>query len=123
MVKRARKPYVFWASVLALLGGAFVLLRPARLVAAKVTAMTPGTPSTASVVLSYGRGLAPAHVIVDVYGDDGSGGSATIAGEQTFVDVPIARSLGGAYRVTTTAAYRILGVLWTSVREFGGDLD
>lgn len=116
------KPYLFWGSLLALLSGAIALARPARLLAARVTAVTPGDPPTASVGLTYGRGVPPATLIVDVYGSDGSGGSATIDGRQLFAEVPIAGTLSGEYHVTTTAAYRVLGVLRTSVREFVGQL-
>ena len=116
------KRYLFWGGALALLGGALAALRPALVLAAKVTAVTPGNPSTASVVLSYGSGTTPTSVIVDVYGQDGSGGSATVKGEQMFLEVPIFGVLGGEYRITTTASYRLLGLLWTSVREFTGSL-
>ncbi len=114
------KRYLFWGSALALLGGVGALLRPATLRGAKVTALTPGTPPTASVALSYGAGVLPVSVIVDVYDQNGDGGSATIAGDQLFVEVPIIGSFGGEYRLTTTATYRLLGLPWTRVREFAG---
>ena len=116
------KHYLFLGGALALLGGAVARLRPARVLAAKVTALTPGTPPTASVALIYGGGAPPVSLIVDLYDQDGSGGSATIPGDQLFLEVPIIGTFGGAYRLTTTATYRLLGLPWTSVREYTGSL-
>ena len=114
--------FLFWGFLLALLGRVLMLVRPARLREAKVMAITPGDPPTASVGLRYGRGAAPVCVIVDVRGRAGGGGSVTIPGEQIFVDVPIAGILGDDYSLTATATYQIAGVFWHSVRAFTGRL-
>jgi hypothetical protein len=114
------KRYYVWGGILGLLAGSMLALvtRPARLLNARVTAVTPGVPPIASVALTYGFGAAPVSVIVDVLGRDGSGGSATIEGGQVFQEVPINGALDGEYRITTTAFYRILGKLRIDVRQF-----
>src|SRR5262245_26308418 len=117
------KHYLFLGGILALLGGAVARLRPALLLTAKVTALTLDTPPTAGVALRYGSGSAPVSLIVDVYDQDGNGGSATIPGDQLFLEVPLIGAFGGSYRLTTTATYRLLGRPWTNVREFTGHLE
>jgi hypothetical protein len=113
------KRLLLWCGGLALLAWVVARgVRPARLTSAKVTAITPGGPPTASVALTYGAGVIPARVIVDVADEAGSGGSATVDGEQMFLDVPLTGAPSGSYRVTTTATYRLLGRPLTVVREF-----
>jgi hypothetical protein len=85
---------------------------------ARVTAITPGAPPAASVVLTYGIGAMPARLIVDVADDAGSSGSATVDGDQLFVDIPLIGTPSREYRVTATATYRVLGRPFTVVREF-----
>src|SRR5262245_10163886 len=98
------KRRLLWSAGLAALAGAVALaLRPARLLAAKVTAITPGSPPVANVMLAYGPGLAPASVIVDVLERDGNGGSATIDGTQLFLEIPLSGALSSSYSVTATA--------------------
>lgn len=97
---------------------AALAFRPARLLAARVTTIVPGSPPVASVALTYGPGMAPASVIVDVLDRDGHGGSATVPGAQLFLEVPLIGALSGAHCVTATATYRLLGVPLTLVREF-----
>ncbi|HEY3230178.1 MAG TPA: hypothetical protein VGJ87_13230 [Roseiflexaceae bacterium] len=113
------KRYFFWGSVLAFLAGGLVRwLRPAILLSAKVTAVTPGDPPIASVALAYGAGLAPASVIVDLRDRDGSGGSATVEGQQMLLEVPLLGATDADYRIMTTVTYRVLGRPRTVVREF-----
>jgi len=113
------KRYFFWGSALALLASGLVRwLRPAFLLGAKVTAVTPGDPPIASIALTYGAGLAPASVIVDLRNRDGSGGSATVEGRQMFLEVPLIGATDADYRITTTATYRVLGRPRTVLREF-----
>ena len=111
--------YYLWGAALGLLSGALALLmRPARLEAARVTGVQSGDPPLANVALRYGPGTPPQSVIVDIRGSAGAAGSVTIDGRQTAVAVPIAGAPDHIYRVTTTASYRFFGVLRTSVREF-----
>ena len=113
------KRYFLWGGALGLLASGLVRwLRPAFLLGAKVTAVTPGEPPTASVALTYGAGLAPASVIVDLRNRDGSGGSATVEGRQIFLEVPLAGATDADYHIVTTATYRVLGRPRTVVREF-----
>jgi hypothetical protein len=113
------KRLLLWCSGLALLAGAVIRwIRPARLTLARVTAVTPGAPPTASVALTYSLGAMPARVIVDVANDAGDGGSATVDGEQLFLDVPLIGAPSHNYHVTATISYRLLGRLFTVVREF-----
>jgi hypothetical protein len=113
------KQRLFWGGGLALLAGAAALaFRPARMIAASVTAITYASPPFASVVLTYGPGLAPTSVIVDVRDRDGNSGSATVAGAQLFVEIPLSGALNGHYRIVATATYRLLGMPLSLVREF-----
>jgi hypothetical protein len=112
----------FWSAGLALLAGAAAMaFRPARLIVARVTAITPGSPPLASIALAYGPGLAPASLIVDVLDRGGNGGSATIAGAQLFLELPLSGPLTTDHRITTTATYLLLGRPLTVVREFAAD--
>src|SRR5437867_1005245 len=95
-----------------------LLVRPARLRAARVTAVIGGAAPLAGVALTYGQGVPPLSVIVDVRGSAGGAGSATVDGRQQYVEVPIAGALGDICVVTATASYRVLGALRVSVREF-----
>ncbi len=92
-------------------------LRPARVREARVLRRTDGTPARVEVGLEYEGGLRPVSVVVDVESENG-GGSATVPGAQSFVEVLVQGSPEGPQRVTTTAAYRVLGVLRTDVRRF-----
>jgi hypothetical protein len=113
------KQYFFWGSVLALLASGLVRwLRPAVLLSARVTAVTPGDPAIASVALAYSAGLAPASVIVDLRDRDGSCGSATVEGRQMLLEVPLLGATDMDYRIMTTVTYRVLGRPRTVVREF-----
>jgi hypothetical protein len=114
------KRYLFWGSAMVLFGAALMRMRPTGLLGAKVTAVTPGDPAAAHIMLSYGTGAPPLSVILDLSGRDGGAGRATIDGEQIFLDIPISGELGSDYRITTTATYRIAGMFWTSTREFEG---
>jgi hypothetical protein len=114
------KHYFLYGAALGILAGVLAYLaRPARLISARVTAVVPGTPALASVALRYGLGLPPASVIVDLQGRDGHAGSATIDGQQLLIEIPLASPPHASYHVTATATYRVLGRLWTHVREFG----
>jgi hypothetical protein len=113
------KRLLLWCSGLALLTGAIIQwVRPARLTSARVTAITPGDPPSASVALTYSVGAMPAHVIVDVADEARNGGSATVDGDQMFIDIPLIGAPLGSYRVTATATYLVLGRPLTVVREF-----
>ena len=113
------KRLLLWTGGLALLAGIAVRwVRPAQLRMARVTAITPGAPPTASVVLTYGIGAMPERVIVDVADDVGGGGSATVEGAQVFLDVRLIGAPSRKYRITITATYRVLGRLFSVVREF-----
>ena len=113
------KRLLLWSGGLALLTGTVVRwIRPAQLSSARVTAITPGAPPTASVALTYGIGAMPARVIVDIADDAGGGGSATADGAHVFLDVPLIGAPSRNYRITITATYRVLGRLFSVVREF-----
>jgi hypothetical protein len=70
------------------------------------------------VALTYGAGTLPALTIVDLAGAAGCGGSATIDGDQMFLDIPLIGAPSHNYCVTVTATYRVLGRPFTIVREF-----
>src|SRR5262245_40786040 len=110
------KRLFLWCGGLTLLAGAAAWwMRPARLTSAKVTAIMQGVPPTASVALTYGAGAMPARVIVDVADAAGEGGSATVEGDQMFLEIPLSGAPSRSYRVTATATYRVLGRLHTIV--------
>ncbi len=91
----------------ALIAGA----RPARLRLARVTHVSAATPPVASISLLYARGARPQFVVLDIIGAHSATGSATIGGDQEFVEAPLAGIPGGPYRIEATLVYRIGGVL------------
>ncbi len=99
----------------ALIAGA----RPARLRLARVTHVSAATPPVASISLLYARGARPQWVVLDVTGSYGATGSATIGGDQEFVEAPLAGVPGGPYRIEATLAYRIGGFLMLQRATFG----
>src|SRR5215468_149644 len=118
MTRNPKSQFVWGGALALLVGAAALVFRPARMLAARVTAITPSSPPFASVVLTYGPGLAPTSVIVDVFDRDGNSGSATVAGVQLFVEIPLSGGLSGHHRIVATATYRLLGMPLTIVREF-----
>jgi len=98
---------------------AVLVLRPARLRGARVVRREDGPPARAEVGLEYTGGIRPVNVIIDLQSEAG-GGSATVAGAQSFAEVLLHSPLDEQYRVTATAAYRILGLLRTEIRTFEG---
>lgn len=111
--------YVAWVAALACLALIARRARPARLRSAQVTAVLPGDPPVASVALAYGGGLPPISAIIDVRGRAG-GGSATVEGQQRFVELPLAGPPEPAYDVSVTTYYRVLGALRSDTRVFPG---
>jgi hypothetical protein len=99
-------------------GAALLLLRPARLLAARVTAVAGDNPPIASVALVYGHGVQPASVILDIVGASGHVGSVTISGGRLFAQVPISGAAGETYRTRATTMYRVLGRLRVRTHEF-----
>ena len=95
------------AAAAALISGA----RPARLRLARVTHVSNSTPPVASIALRYARGARPHVAVLDVIGAQGATGSASIPGDQEFVEVPLAGNPGRPYRVDATLAYRVGGFL------------
>ncbi len=93
--------------------------RPARLRLARVTHVSAATPPVASISLLYARGARPQCVVLDVTGSYGATGSATIGGDQEFVEAPLAGVPGGPYRIEATLAYRIGGFLMLRRATFG----
>jgi hypothetical protein len=103
-------------AVAALIAGA----RPARLRLARVTHVSTAPPLLASVSLLYTRGARPQFVILDITGAHGATGSATISGDQEFVETPLAGVPGGPYQIAATLAYRIGGFLTLRYASFAG---
>lgn len=100
----------------ALIAGA----RPARLRLARVTHVRAATPPVASIALRYARGARPQCVVLDVAGAHGAAGSATISGDQEFVELPLAGVPGAPYRIDATLAHRIGGFLVLRRASFAG---
>jgi hypothetical protein len=95
------------AAAAALISGA----RPARLRLARVTHVSNSTPPVAIMTLRYARGARPRVAVLDVIGAQGATGSASIPGDQEFVEVPLAGNPGGPYRIDATLTYRVGGFL------------
>ena len=95
------------AAAAALISGA----RPAPLRLARVTHVSNSTPPVASIALRYARGARPRVAVVDVVGAQGANGSASIPGDQEFVEVPLAGNPGRPYRIDATLTYRVGGFL------------
>lgn len=100
-----------------LLLGALVRARPARLLSARVTALSAGEVPLASVALAYSPGTRPVSVIIDVEGQQ-STGSATIDGEQLFVTIPLIGRARDGYHIRATVAHRMLGRVRINTQEF-----
>lgn len=84
-----------------------VRIRPAQIMAASVTAITPGSPVRVQVALQYSQGQRPLSVVVQVAGQ-GCQGSTTIPGRSLRVEVPLDGSPSPDLAVTTIACYRHL---------------
>ncbi|MCG8353212.1 MAG: hypothetical protein MI924_36050 [Chloroflexales bacterium] len=98
------------------------LLRPACIHMAKVTAVSAGKPGYASVAWSYGRGMPPISVIIDLTTGSGASGSFTADGELFNAEIPLSEKFSGAYILTLTQTHRILGIARTTVQTFGGTI-
>lgn len=66
--------------------------------------------------VAIGIGVAAAAALIsgavlDVIGAQGATGSASIPGDQEFVEVPLAGNPGGPYRIDATLTYRVGGFL------------
>ncbi len=108
---------------LALAGAVWtILLRPAALRQLRLTQVSAGTPHYASLVWRYGLGARPQSVILDITAGNGASGSATVDGETFNAEIPLSMGFSGPYTLSTTATYRILGVLHNSVELRSGTL-
>lgn len=125
LIARSMVPAAPWrqwiAAVVALvaLGAVIAGARPARLRSARVTHVSGGNPPCASIALAYGPGARPPCVVIDVSGAHGTTGSATVGGDQEFIEAPLAGKAGGPYRVDVTAVYRVAGVPVVRHATFG----
>lgn len=98
-------------------------LRTARIRSARVASLSTGDGVYyAHVMWTYGSGVRPISVIVDVTAGNGAGGSLTTDGEMISGKIPLSMSFDGPYTVSFTATYRILGRARTAVRTFTGTL-
>jgi hypothetical protein len=93
-------------------------MRPARIRWARITDIAPGAPPVAHVALAYGQGARPISVIIDVCGQNGEGGSATLAGERQYAEIPLYGAADGRYTLMVTATYRIFGRSYTAIQAF-----
>lgn len=107
------KWFVILGAVIGLLAGVVwaVARRPSQLLSAKVTSISSGSPPVANVALLYGAGLPPVNVILDIHNESGTMGSATIDGQQLFVDVPLSNAPPDGCAVSATVTYRRFGRL------------
>lgn len=112
IVRRRRLWYAAW------LGGALwvarVALFPAPVRGARVVSVSGAGPYYVLISWSYGVGARPASIIFDLE-LDGDAGSVTTDGEALEAEIPLSRAPSGAYRLTVSATYRILGVARTVV--------
>lgn len=107
-------------ALLGLIAFALVLRAwPARLRHAWVTAVTHTNPPVAHVALTYGIGAPPLSVVLDLAGDNGAEGSATIPGDMLFVDVPLIGAPARSYTITATLTTRVLGKPRIRIARFG----
>lgn len=77
-----------------------------------------GRAPIAHIALAYGQGARPISVIIDVCGQNGEGGSATLAGERQYAEIPLHGAVDGRYHLIVTATYRILGRSHTVAQAF-----
>ena len=112
-----RKNILVLGALLTVVVGAIARLHPAKISSAKVTSVSPSNPPIANIALLYNTGARPVSVIVDIFLEHGCG-SATIGGDQLFVDIPLVRSPSIHRHLVTTATYNMLGKWYTVVQEF-----
>lgn len=109
---------LWFGGALALCGVALWRAQPAPLRSVGLVAVQSGNPARARLALKYGAGTRPSSVILDVAGPQGAG-SATVAGDETLVEVPISGAVEPGCRITATAGYRVLGRLRERTDVFG----
>lgn len=95
-------------------------LWPARMAAARLTAITGTRPVLAEISWRYGRGVLPASVIFDLVWEHGASGSVTVDGDAWEAEIPFGSTLAGPYTLTAHATYRILSRPQTLVYRFRG---
>lgn len=106
-----QKKWLIWF-VLGVVGIASLLRlsKRGRIIGAKLTAISRGAPPYASITWQWTKGRRPAHVTIDVSSGNGVSGNIRVGSNALFADVPLSGELEGAYAVTSTAAYRLLGI-------------
>jgi hypothetical protein len=115
---RLHKSNLVGVGLAAVIGFGLWRMRPARIHSARITDITPGAPPFAHITLAYGQGARPISVIVDVCGQNSEGGSAMLAGERQYVEIPLHGAVDGRYSLVVTATYRILGRSYIARQSF-----
>ena len=93
--------------------------RPAQLIDARVTAITPGSTTIAHLALIYGPGMRPISIIIDVTGADCTG-SITLDGVTLYADIPLIGTANGPLRVATTITQQRYGIVSRQTQQFSG---
>ncbi|NTW00282.1 MAG: hypothetical protein HGA19_03135 [Oscillochloris sp.] len=110
----------FW-SVLSVVIWRGVLV-PARLQHLRVNRVSNTEPASAGFSWGYSAGARPQSIIFDLTLGASTTGSITTDGEATEAEVPLGSAATGAYHVTATATYRILGIVYSQAYRFMGTL-
>jgi hypothetical protein len=91
--------------------------RPARLISARVSAISPGNPPIAHLNVNYAAGTLPVSMIAEL-GNPTAGGSVTLDGVTRYADIPLYGQPTQTFVVHTTAIYRRLGHTISIQRSF-----
>ena len=93
-------------------------LWPAQVRNIEITGVTGAEPTFVGLRWSYGLGLRPISLIIDLAGQNERGGSLTVSGRAGTGTIPIAAGSAGPYHLSATATYRIVGVVRTHTQQF-----
>ncbi len=108
---------ILWGATLA-----YLMLRPARIRAARVTSLSRDDPCYAYVMWSYSAGKRPVSVVIDLIAGNGTCGSLTTDGETVSARIPMSARFRDTYTLDFTATFRILGFYRTRSWTFSSRL-
>jgi hypothetical protein len=119
MGERTRRWMWYGAIAAAWLWALRVTMLPATVRGARVTGVDGSGPYYVELAWRYGLGARPQSVIVDLETGEAAG-SFTTDGEALEGEIPVGVPPRGAYRLTLSATYRLLGFAHTVITRANG---
>jgi hypothetical protein len=95
-----------------------VALLPAQVRAMEISQVSGAGPARVGLRWSYGPGVRPISLIIDLVGPGAQSGSLTIGGQATSGEIALLSAPAGPYQLTATATYRIVGVVRRHTQSF-----